>query len=87
MSLTKTFNGKVITIDDSERQQTEIWTRVMGYYQYRPISEFNIGKKAEHKERVFFSENTSIRKPKEILNIENKDKQLAMAVSISEKPP
>ena len=32
----------------------EIWTRVMGYY--RPVSEFNIGKKSEHKERVHFKE-------------------------------
>ena len=42
----------VITIEDSERQPCEVWTRVMGYY--RPVSEFNIGKKAEHAERVNF---------------------------------
>ena len=43
-----------ITIKDEERQECEIWTRVMGYY--RPVSEFNIGKKRENKERVLFSE-------------------------------
>lgn len=43
-----------ITIKDEERQECEIWTRVMGYY--RPVSEFNIGKKSEHSERVFFIE-------------------------------
>jgi anaerobic ribonucleoside-triphosphate reductase len=43
-----------ITLKDEERQECEIWTRVMGYY--RPVSEFNIGKKSEHHERVFFNE-------------------------------
>ena len=43
-----------ITITDEERQECEIWTRVMGYY--RPVSEFNIGKKSEHGERIFFAE-------------------------------
>lgn len=33
-----------ITLKDEERQPCEIWTRVMGYF--RPMSEFNIGKKA-----------------------------------------
>ena len=32
----------------------EIYTRVMGYF--RPVSQFNIGKKSEHKERVHFEE-------------------------------
>jgi anaerobic ribonucleoside-triphosphate reductase len=45
-----------ITIIDEERQICEVWTRVMGYY--RPVSEFNIGKKSEHAERVHFQENT-----------------------------
>lgn len=45
---------KTITIEDEERQECEIWTRVMGYY--RPVSEFNIGKKSEHRERKFFTE-------------------------------
>lgn len=43
-----------VTLDESERQRCEIWTRVMGYH--RPTRAFNIGKKAEHAERRFFTE-------------------------------
>ena len=43
-----------IKLSASERQPCEVWTRVMGYY--RPVSEFNIGKKAEYAERVCFTE-------------------------------
>ena len=43
-----------IKIEDSERQPCEVWTRVMGYF--RPVSEFNIGKKSEYAERICFSE-------------------------------
>lgn len=43
-----------ITLDDSERQLCEVWTRVMGYH--RPVASFNIGKKSEHCERRFFRE-------------------------------
>ncbi len=46
--------NQTITIRDEERQECEIWTRVMGYY--RPVSEFNIGKKSEHAERLVFTE-------------------------------
>ena len=46
--------GKNITLDDSERQPCEIWTRVMGYH--RPLSSFNIGKQGEFHERRFFEE-------------------------------
>ena len=49
------IDGRTITIKDSERQECEIWTRVMGYY--RPVSEFNIGKKSEYNERITFKEN------------------------------
>jgi hypothetical protein len=45
---------EAVTLEDSERQPCEVWTRVMGYH--RPTSSFNIGKKAEHAERRFFSE-------------------------------
>lgn len=38
----------------AERQPCEIWTRVMGYF--RPLSEFNKGKKAEFLERKYFME-------------------------------
>ena len=43
------INFDSITLDDSERQKCEIWTRVMGYH--RPVSEFNKGKKSEYYER------------------------------------
>ena len=46
--------GATITLDDSERQPCEVWTRVMGYH--RPVSSFNIGKKGEFHERHFFKE-------------------------------
>ena len=47
-----------IVLTDEERQPCEIWTRVMGYY--RPVSEFNIGKKSEHAERLFFRESKTV---------------------------
>ena len=40
--------GKII-LKDEERQACEVWTRVMGYF--RPVSEFNVGKKQEYKDR------------------------------------
>jgi anaerobic ribonucleoside-triphosphate reductase len=43
-----------IKLQDSERQQCEVWTRVMGYY--RPVDRFNDGKTSEYKERVFYNE-------------------------------
>lgn len=46
--------SRTITVTDEERQECEVWTRVMGYY--RPVSEFNIGKRSEHNERMFFRE-------------------------------
>jgi len=49
---------QTITLKDEERQECEIWTRVMGYY--RPVSEFNIGKKSEHAERTFFVESEQL---------------------------
>jgi len=51
----KEINGTVITINDNERQECEVWTRVMGYY--RTVKDFNIGKKQEFKERKYFKEN------------------------------
>lgn len=41
-----------VTLDESERQECEVWTRVMGYY--RPVSFYNTGKKGEFHERVEF---------------------------------
>jgi hypothetical protein len=46
--------SEVIRLDDSERQSCEVWTRVMGYH--RPVESFNIGKKAEYRQRRFFRE-------------------------------
>lgn len=36
------------------RTRCEVWTRVMGYH--RPVSHFNIGKKAEYYSRKHFEE-------------------------------
>ena len=58
MLTVKTPKG-TITIPDSERQPCEIWSRVMGYY--RPVMEYNIGKKSEHDDRVFFSEKKALK--------------------------
>ena len=49
-----TININDIILSDEERQPCEVWTRVMGYY--RPVSEFNVGKKSEFYSRVCFSE-------------------------------
>ena len=38
-----------------KRTKCTVWSRVMGYH--RPVEGFNIGKKGEHKERVFFEQN------------------------------
>ena len=43
-----------VEIPDEERQECEVWTRVMGYY--RPVSNYNTGKKGEYHERVTFEE-------------------------------
>lgn len=57
--MVQTVIGKhSIILTDDERQPCEIWTRVMGYY--RPVSEFNIGKKGEHIERLSFEETKTI---------------------------
>lgn len=47
-----------IKLNDEERQLCEVWTRVMGYY--RPVSEFNVGKKSEFYSRVCFSESKAV---------------------------
>jgi len=48
---------KPIELEDHERQLCEVWTRVMGYH--RPVSQFNIGKQSEHRERRPFREEYS----------------------------
>ena len=42
----------MVTLDDSERQPCEVWSRCMGYH--RPVSYWNVGKQAEHRERKMF---------------------------------
>ena len=49
-----------IQLSNEERQPCEVWTRVMGYF--RPVSEFNIGKKSEYAERKCFSEKKATEK-------------------------
>jgi anaerobic ribonucleoside-triphosphate reductase len=51
---------EVVKLDDKERQPCEIWTRVMGYF--RPVSEFNVGKKSEANDRKYFSVKKTVRK-------------------------
>ncbi len=50
----ESLRGENIELRPEERQPCEVWTRVMGYH--RPVSEFNLGKKAEHAERLHFRE-------------------------------
>jgi len=45
---------EAIELRDEERTRCEVWTRVMGYH--RPVSAFNRGKRSEHAERCYFSE-------------------------------
>jgi anaerobic ribonucleoside-triphosphate reductase len=52
LPVSATFGDKEVTIDDESRQKCEVWTRVMGYY--RPIENWNPGKRGEHKERKWF---------------------------------
>lgn len=47
-----------IKLDDAERQPCEVWTRVMGYF--RPMGNFNIGKKQEFAERKYFSQSLAM---------------------------
>ena len=57
MPISTEVAGRKVELTDEERQPCENWTRVMGYY--RPVSEFNIGKKSEHSERTFFTEGST----------------------------
>lgn len=48
-------NNLVVTFKDGSQQQIcEVWSRVMGYY--RPMSEYNVGKRQEHADRLLFAE-------------------------------
>lgn len=46
--------GKVTFKDGTERTAVSCFTRVMGYF--RNVDAFNIGKKGEYKERLWFTE-------------------------------
>lgn len=48
------MKNEELKLDDDERQRCEVWTRVMGYF--RMVSNFNVGKRGEHRERVHFEE-------------------------------
>ena len=54
-----TINIEDIKLSDEERQPCEVWTRVMGYF--RPVSEFNKGKKSEFYSRKCFCESKAVR--------------------------
>lgn len=54
MECSQPAEGNEVTLEDCERVPCEIWTRVMGYH--RPVSAFNLGKRAEFAERTYFRE-------------------------------
>ena len=58
MNSTKS-NSTLETLNE-KRTKCLVYTRVMGYH--RPVESFNIGKKGEHKQRIYFKEQL----PKEI---------------------
>jgi len=47
------------TLESQSEKRTKclVFTRVMGYH--RPVESFNIGKKGEHKQRIYFKEQPS----------------------------
>ena len=47
-------DAQILEKFSTERQSVECWTRVMGYF--RPISQFNKGKKSEFEDRIWFAE-------------------------------
>lgn len=51
---------KEIKLDDNERQECEVWTRVMGYF--RPLSSHNIGKKQEYADRKCFKISNALKR-------------------------
>ncbi len=48
-----------ITIPEEKRQACEVWTRVMGYF--RPVSQFNAGKKSEYSDRIMLKSQEIVR--------------------------
>lgn len=45
---------KILRENQHKRTKCTVYTRVMGYH--RPVESFNIGKKAEHEQRLYFVE-------------------------------
>ncbi|KAF1083597.1 MAG: Ribonucleotide reductase of class III (anaerobic), large subunit [Candidatus Rifleibacterium amylolyticum] len=48
-----------VILTDENRQVCEVWTRVMGYF--RPVSQFNAGKKSEYSDRVLMRPSELVR--------------------------
>jgi len=46
--------NEILNKNQAKRTKCIVYTRVMGYH--RPVESFNIGKKAEHKQREYFKE-------------------------------
>ena len=59
MSIIVNIDGKSIILQDSERTVCECWDRVMGYF--RPVSDWNEGKRQEHLDRVRYRESPELR--------------------------
>lgn len=51
---------KEVELKDEERQPCERWTRVMGYF--RPVENYNKGKKQEFADRKYFSEGKAMKR-------------------------
>ena len=47
-------HNEILERNSDKRTKCTVYTRVMGYH--RPVESFNIGKKAEHKQRIYFVE-------------------------------
>ena len=45
---------EILEENKDKRQECEVYTRIMGYF--RPVSQYNKGKKSEFAERVWFTE-------------------------------
>lgn len=51
-------DNEILTQNESERQECEVYTRCMGYF--RPVSGYNKGKKSEFAERKWFKESKTV---------------------------
>jgi len=49
------INGKILVLAE-KRSKTEVYSRVVGYL--RPVSQWNLGKKAEWADRICFEAKT-----------------------------